>query len=126
MADYDNTDSGAAFPPFDNQKLILQGNLNSNGNDYKVALVKDISKSGKQLIAVYAKIGVLFQNDTDNDKAPHYTGPLDEFDRRLAAWKGNKDGKNYLSFKVSDHQDKQKIEPTAEQEQGLKDDDIPF
>lgn len=123
MPDYDNTDSGAAFAPFPDQKFILQGKLNSNGNDYKIVLVKDVTKGGTDLIEVFAKVGVLFANDKKgNDKAPDYQGPLEEFDRRLAGWKKTSDsGRNFLSFKVSDNQGVQ-----APANNDLQDDGIPF
>lgn len=124
--DYDNTDKGAAFPPFEDQKMILQGKLNSNGNDYKIVLVKDVTKNDKKLIEVYAKIGVLFENETDNDKAPAYTGPLEEFDRRLAAWRGNKDGRNYLTMKVSDDLKKEEQKDRRDPKPPMPEEEIPF
>ncbi len=38
---YDNTNSGAAFKPFDTMKMILQGKVNLEGNDRKVVLVAE-------------------------------------------------------------------------------------
>lgn len=105
MADYDNTDKGAAFPPFEKQGLILQGKVNSLGNDMKVVLVKDETKNGKRLIEVYQKVGTMFENDQKgNENAPHYTGPLQHGtqERRIAAWRRMKDGKPYMTFSVSD------------------------
>ena len=52
MADYDNTDKGAAFKPFDKQRLILQGKVNDGGREKKVVLIKDETKSGKQIIEI--------------------------------------------------------------------------
>ena len=40
MADYDDTNRGAAFTPFPTQQMILQGKLNVEGADKKVMLVK--------------------------------------------------------------------------------------
>ena len=75
MADeYDNTDRGAAFGPFPTQSMILQGKLNDRGEDLKVVLVKDETRSGKKIIEVYQKVGVLFENDKKgNENAPDYT-----------------------------------------------------
>ena len=53
MADYDNTDRGAAFAPFETQKLILQGKINDNGEDKKIVLVKDQTRDGKTIIEVF-------------------------------------------------------------------------
>lgn len=101
--DYDNTDKGAAFAPFDTQRLILQGKINDSGKDMKIVLIKDQTKAGKNLIEVYERVGTLFENDKKgNESAPDYTGPLNMF-RRLAAWRRMKDGgKPYMTFSVSD------------------------
>ena len=121
MADYDNTDKGAAFPPFETQRLILQGKINDNGREMKVVLVADQTRDGKKLIEVYEKVGTLFENDQKgNENAPNYTGPLGLF-RRVAAWRRMKEGKPYMTFSVSD-----KTQGQQQQEQGLPDDGIPF
>ena len=123
MADYDNTDKGAAFPPFETQRLILQGKINDNGKEMKVVLVADQTRDGKKLIEVYEKVGTLFENDQKgNENAPNYTGPLFLF-RRLAAWRRMKEGKPYMTFSVSD---KTQGQQQQQQEQGLPNDGIPF
>jgi hypothetical protein len=120
MADYDNTDKGAAFKPFDTQKLILQGKINDRGNDRKIVLIKDQTKAGKQLIEVFEKIGTLFVNEKkESENAPDYTGPLDN--RRLAAWKRMKDGAPYMTFSVSDNQRRDEQEKSS-----FHSDQIPF
>ena len=55
---YDNTNTGAAFKPFDSMKMILQGKINLEGNDRKVTLVADTTKNGMKIIEVYQKVGV--------------------------------------------------------------------
>ena len=123
MADYDNTDKGAAFPPFETQRLILQGKINNNSQEMKVVLVADQTRDGKKLIEVYEKVGTLFENDQKgNENAPNYTGPIG-FVRRLAAWRRMKEGKPYMTFSVSD---KTQGQQQQQQEQGLPDDGIPF
>lgn len=119
MADqYDNTDKGAAFKPFPQQSMILQGKVNDGGRDMKVVLVKDETKGGKRIIEVFEKVGVLFENDKNgNENAPDYTGPINEF-RRLAAWKRMKDGSPYMTFALSDQQ--------QQQQQPVNEDPIPF
>lgn len=105
MADYDNTNRGAAFAPFEQQRLILQGKVNVSGNDLKVVLVKDQTQGGTNLIEVYQKVGVLFDNDKKgNENAPDYSGPLEIGQKRIAAWRKEKDGKPYMSISVSDAQ----------------------
>jgi uncharacterized protein (DUF736 family) len=124
MADYDNTNRGAAFAPFETQKLILQGKINDGGVDRKVTFTKDTTRDGKNVIEVYEKIGVLFENDKKgNEAAPDYTGPFNEF-KRLAAWRKMKDGKPYMTFNVSEPQ--QQSQPAQVASIDLGGDDIPF
>ena len=124
MADYDNTNSGAAFKPFDSQSLILQGKVNVSGRDDKIVLVKDVTRNGDTVIEVYAKTGVLFNNDKKgNQAAPDYTGPLGDT-KRIAAWRKDKDGSPYMSFKVSDKQSPQNAASPAAS--SIDDDHIPF
>lgn len=125
MAEYDNTNRGAAFAPFETQKLILQGKVDDNRIERKVTLVKDQTRDGKTIIEVYEKIGVLFENDKKgNEAAPDYTGPFNDT-RRLAAWRKMKDGKPYMTFNVSDNQQKN-ASPEPAPSNFLDDDRIPF
>lgn len=120
--DYDNTNKGAAFKPFDTQSLILQGKLNDNGNDMKIVLVRDKTRDGKTIIEVFEKVGVLFENDKKgNDAAPDYTGPINEF-RRLAAWRKSKEGQAYMTLSVSDARGPQE----QRAKDSLEDEVIPF
>lgn len=108
MAEYDNTNSGAAFKPFDTQRMILQGKLNNQGNDSKIVLVADQTKAGMKIIEVYQKLGVMFENNKNgNDKAPDYSGPVDDTKLKLAGWKKSKDGGNYMSLALSESQQQQ-------------------
>ena len=105
MAEYDNTNSGAGFKPFDTQRFILQGKLNNDGNDHKIVLVADQTKAGMKIIEVYQKLGVMFENDKKgNEKAPDYSGPVDNTNLKLAGWKRAKDGGNYMSLALSKSQ----------------------
>lgn len=120
--DYDNNDRGAAFPPFDSQKLILQGRLDDRGIEAKIVLIKDQTKAGKNLIEVYQKVGVLFQQDEKkSEKAPDYTGPMDN-GRRIAAWRKMKDGRPYMTMSLSDDQKQQQQADAL----SLPNDHIPF
>lgn len=120
MADYDNTDKGAAFKPFEQQKLILQGKINDAGNERKIVLIKDQTKAGKQLIEVFEKVGTLFLNEKkESENAPDYTGPLNN--RRLAAWKRMKDGNPYMTFGLSD----QRQQDNAQTKRNDFDDELP-
>lgn len=110
MADYDNTNRGAAFKPFPEQQLILQGKLNVMGEDGQVALIMAESRDGKKRIEVFQKIGCLFPNDKKgNEKAPDYSGPLDGLhqDWKIASWKEMKDDNAYMSLQVSEFKKKE-------------------
>ena len=116
MAEYDNTDKGAAFKPFDTQKLILQGKINDEGTERKIVLIKDTTKSGKQIIEIFEKAGTLFVNEKkESENAPDYTGPIKSFvsDRRMAAWKRMKDGNPYMTLAISDARAKEEIAPES-------------
>lgn len=119
---YDDSNRGAAFTPFPTQRLILQGKINVDGNDMKIVNIMDETRDGKQIIEVYQKVGVLFQNMSDKETAPDYTGPLFE-NKRIAAWKRMKDDKPYMSFNISDKMEGQQQEAPSS---SLPNDDIPF
>ena len=115
MTDYDNTNRGAAFKPFPEQQLILQGKLNVMGEDGQVALIMAESRDGKKRIEVFQKIGCLFPNDKKgNEKAPDYSGPLYGLhqDWKIASWKEMKDDNAYMSLQVSEFK-KKEPEPNA-------------
>lgn len=100
--DYDDTNKGAAFKPFDKQKLILSGKLNDKGEDHDIVLVSNESRNGEKLIGIYARVGTLFTNDKKgNEASPDYSGPLGE--RRIAGWKKTSEGgAAFLSLSVSE------------------------
>lgn len=119
MAEYDDTNRGAAFTPFPTQKMILQGKVNVEGIDHKVILVKDTTRDGTEIIEMYTKMGAMFDNDKKgNESAPDYSGPVGS-DKRIAGWRRMKDDKPYMSFQITDKQQK-------DSGNTLKDDDLPF
>ena len=103
---YDNTNSGAAFPPFPTQTMILQGNVDINSKDHRIILVHNTTKDGRKTIEVYQKMGILFENDKKgNEQAPDYSGPLDDHDSlRIAGWrkKAKDSDKHFISLKISE------------------------
>lgn len=123
--DYDNTDRGAAFVPFPNQKFILQGKIDNQGNEERIVLIRTESRSGEPMIEVYQKVGVLFPNKSDNENAPHYTGPMYDNARRIAAWKKQKDGKNYMTISLSNYESQNSNEESEVSKRDLND-KIPF
>lgn len=122
--EFDNLNKGAVFRPFDTQKLILQGKVNSDGNDSKIVLIKDQTKAGKPIIEIFQKVGTLFVNEKKElETAPDYTGPL--WERRIAAWKRMKDGTPYMTLVVSDAREKNDSSEPPKRN-NIDDDIIPF
>ena len=119
MAEYDDTNRGAAFTPFPTQKMILQGKANVEGVDHKIMLVKDETRDGTEIIEIYTKMGAMFVNDKKgNEAAPDYSGPVGD-NKRIAGWRRMKDDKPYMSFQISEKLQK-------DSENTLKENDIPF
>lgn len=131
MAEYDDTNRGATFRTFEDMELILQGKINADGRDAKVAIVKRQSRDGNEILEVYEKIGAIFPNQKTKDSGPDYTGMIYKTDdkqspwtdphknKRVAAWRQMKGDRPYLAFKVSDPQER----PSSPQD---RNDEIPF
>lgn len=107
MAEYDDTNKGVSFQPYDNQQLRGSGKLNVEGNEHKIVLIREpVSRDGEPVLVVYQRMGVLFPNESDNEAAPQFSGPLDAHkNKKVAAWLNEtSDGRKYLSLKVSEKQ----------------------
>lgn len=130
MTEHDNTNRGAAFPPYPEQKFILSGKINYHGVDRNVALITGETRDGTKKIELYQKVGILFVNDRKDEPAqPDYTGMIDNTNLRVSAWRESKDGKSYLSYKVKEKQDTpQSSVPESPQQETRQelDDDVPF
>jgi hypothetical protein len=110
---YDDTDRGAMFAPRENNVLVGQGKLNNNGAEEYHVIVKATLPSGKVIREVYKKVGVLFENDSQNPKAPHLSGDYE--DRRLAIWFAtSQSGKDYMDAKISDKTSMQGSQPVTD------------
>ena len=97
--DYDNTDRGSFFKPRADESLLVQGKLDSQGTEYRIAVVKASLPDGGTARDVYVKVGTMYENDVSlNEKAPNFSGPVtmpSQEKRRIACWKTiSKDGKN--------------------------------
>lgn len=138
--EYDNTNSGICGTPFDDQKFILQGKVDVQGNEQRFALISCTNRDGSKRIDVYRKVGAIFPNDKgDNENRPDYTGTIDndklastdEAQYRLAGWRREKDGRKFMTFEVSEKQKPQEVVDETPTEQPSKEevedlDDIPF
>lgn len=107
MSERDSTNSGVFWTPHESQILVGQGKLNVNGAEGRIVVIREpVKRDGEPQLVIYQKIGVLFPNDKkDNDRAPDFSGPLDSVpNHRMAGWRGEKDGRRYMSLKVSVNQ----------------------
>lgn len=135
MSDYDNTNKGAAFAPFPNQKLVLSGPLNIEGVEKQCVYIKDTTKTGKRIMRVYQELGIMFENESDNERAPNYSGTIQDHlkeEMKIAAWKRQQEntGNNYLSISISEKQNSSEYQ-TSNNEQQVStskqiEDEIPF
>ena len=106
VMDYDNTNRGAAHAPFESQNLLLTGKLDKDGNNKQVAIIQDKDQQGRDVLVVFERVGVMYGNEdaTDDNKQPHYSGPIDD-NHRIAGWRStDKNGKKYLSLKRAEKQ----------------------
>tara|TARA_R100000742_G_C4221970_1_gene45496 strand:- start:89 stop:514 length:426 start_codon:yes stop_codon:yes gene_type:complete len=141
MTDYDNTDRGSLFKPRADESLLVQGKLNSDGDEFRLVVVKASLPDGGTARDVYQKVGTMYENDKSlNEKSPDFSGPITlqgQDKRRIAAWKTvSKDGNTkFLSCRIGDSTPRQNdVTTTTEVETesnevilgGENPDDIPF
>ena len=107
MSEYDNTNTGAGFKPFEDSKMVLQGNLDVDGMKKEVIYVASTLKDGRKVLKVYEKFGIMFEQDKETgSNKPDYSGPIDTmYKKAMAGWrKTSQSGVNFLSVKVSEKQ----------------------
>ena len=109
MSDYDNTNKGAAFAPFPDQKFVLSGKLNIEGIEKQCVYIAGTTQGGKRVMRVYQELGIMFENESDNERAPNYSGTIQDHlkeEMKIAAWKRQQEntGNNYLSITISEKQ----------------------
>ena len=106
--DYDNTDKGSFFKPRADESLLVQGKLNSNGDEHRIVIIKASLPDGGTARDVYAKIGTMYENDkSQNEKSPDFSGPVqlpNQEKRRIACWKtvSNDGNTKFLSARIGD------------------------
>ena len=126
--EYDNKNTGAIFKnSSDQMELVGTGSLNDEHDDKRIAMIKDVMPDGTTIRDIYVKIGRLWDNSSDKDNAPQFTGvaEISSGEKRVAAWVKQTERGNILSLKLTD-----KIQ-TANHTQSSVDktlgsDDIPF
>ena len=135
MSDYDNTNKGAAFAPFPDQKFVLSGKLNIEGVEKQCVYIAGTTQGGKRVIRVYQELGIMFENESDNERAPNYSGTIQDHlkeEMKIAAWKRKQEntGNNYLSITVSEKQNSSGYQASNNEEEFSTskemEDEIPF
>ena len=135
--EYDDENSGAVFPPFADQKYILQGEIDIEKSKHKVVVVKGKTKQGVDIIRFYTELCAIFPNLITNQNAPDYTGTLNDSwnvkNNRIAAWVkeyGASDGNGvktkYMNLQFSEPQTKETLDNTEKTSNDSIDDEIPF
>lgn len=108
MMDYDNTDRGSFFKPRADESLLVQGKLNSKGDEHRIVIIKASLPDGGTARDVYVKVGTMYENDKSlNEKSPDFSGPVqlpNQEKRRIACWRTvSKDGDTkFLSARIGD------------------------
>lgn len=133
MMDYDNTDRGSFFKPRADESLLVQGKLNSNGDEHRLVIVKASLPDGGTARDLYVKVGTLYENDkSQNEKAPDFSGPIqlpNQEKRRLACWKtvSNDGNTKFLSGRIGDSTPRVSDDNGSINNKALEDiDEVPF
>ena len=133
MSDYDNTNKGAAFAPFPDQKFVLSGKLNIEGIEKQCVYIAGTTQGGKRVMRVYQELGIMFENESDNERAPNYSGTIQDHlkeEMKIAAWKRQQEntGNNYLSISISEKQTEDSYRNDRQQVSTGKqiEDEVPF
>ena len=106
--DYDNTDRGSFFKPRADESLLVQGKLDSQGTEDRMAGVPATLPEAGTARDGDVKVGTMYENDKSlNEKAPDFSGPVtmpSQEKRRIACWKTiSKDGNTkFLSARIGD------------------------
>ena len=121
--EYDNTNTGAVFQPKE-ESLAGTGTLNDMGTEQRIAIVKSTQKDGSTVRDIYVKVGRMWDNDSQHESAPNFTGSidLDSNNNRVAAWVKEGSYGIMLSLKLSQ---KDKSEQSSV-DIDIESDDIPF
>ena len=126
--EYDNTNTGAIFKnSSDHMELVGTGSLNDEGDDKRIAMIKDVMPDGTTIRDVYVKIGRLWDNSSDKPNAPQFTGlaEISSGEKRVAAWVKQTEKGNILSLKLTDKiQNANHTQSSVDKTLGS--DDIPF
>ena len=135
MSDYDNTNKGAAFAPFPDQKFVLSGKLNIEGIEKQCVYIAGTTQGGKRVMRVYQELGIMFENESDNERAPNYSGTIQDHlkeEMKIAAWKRVQENtsNNYLSISISEKQNSSEYQASNNEQEvstGKEmEDEIPF
>jgi len=126
--EYDNKNTGAIFKnSSDQMELVGTGSLNDEHDDKRIAMIKDVMPDGTTIRDIYVKIGRLWDNSSDKDNAPQFTGvaEISSGEKRVAAWVKQTERGNILSLELTDKiQNANHTQSSVDKTLGS--DDIPF
>ena len=128
------------YRTLNNHSITGQFTVNSDGDEFRLVVIKASLPDGGTARDVYQKVGTMYENDKSlNEKSPDFSGPITlqgQDKRRIAAWKTvSKDGNTkFLSCRIGDSTPRQNDVTTNAQEiennevilGGENPDDIPF
>ena len=105
--EYDNNNTGAIFQnKSDVLKLVGTGSLNDEGDDKRIAMLKDVMPDGTTIRDVYVKVGRLWDNNNEKGtpNAPQFTGvcSISSGEKRVAAWVKQTERGTILSMKLTE------------------------
>lgn len=96
---YDDTDKAVAFKPWPEERMILKGKINDNGNENEIIVLERTSKAGDKYYDLYEKVTPLYESKPPKTTA--FDAPYK--DRRIGMWKNvTKNGDAFLSGKIQD------------------------
>jgi len=108
MTEYDNTNKGALFPLKEPMEIVYEGNINMNGFQRRVILIKRKNAQGQDTFEMFESIANIKRvEDKASEKHPDGKGVLEvrKIDKTLGVsfWRRkSKNDLNYLSVSLSE------------------------
>ena len=114
--EYDNN-TGVVFDKKSAQKLLGTGNLTEDGKSKRICMVEDVMQDGQTIRDIYVNIGRLWENNSDNQNAPQFTGlcKTSNGEKRLAAWVKETEKGKLISLKLTDKNENQSNRSTDDE-----------
>ena len=136
---FDDTNKGAWFEPFEPENILLNGTIDINGTKTKVVATKVELNNGTTMLKLYSELGTIFDNGElysgkigvyNKDTKKQELNLFKELSVDMIAGrkKSDKNGKSFLSVSLYKSKPKQDLEETAKftDRKVDTDDEIPF